>query len=242
MPTRFSWIVVVAMVTAALPCEAGPASSAADRFSDVTSASTAQVATRLLVARSTKLNKLAWLEAETVYEPGRGMRYRVLAEGGDEGIRRRVLRKVLEREAELSVATAAAQAALTPANYTMTDDASGAVRLVPRRRDVALVDGIARFDARGALVSVEGRLARSPSFWVRSVNVRRLYQTIAGHTLPVQVMSVADVKFAGACEFSMWIDYQDVGGRPVTHRAARRDPATGRATPLLVALQQQRPW
>ena len=163
-------------------------------------------------------------------------------EGGDEGIRKRVLRKVLESEAEMSAPASAAQAALTPANYSMTEDASGAVRLTPRRRDVALVDGVARFDPRGSLVSVEGRLAKSPSFWVRSVDVRRTYQSIAGYTLPVHVTSVADVKLAGRCEFSMWIDYRDVDGRAVAHRATRRDPATGRATPLLVALQQQRVW
>lgn len=49
---------------------------------------------------------------------------------------------------------------------------------------------------------------QSPSFWVRSVSVRRTYQPVAGHALPVLVESVADVKLAGACEFSMWIDYR----------------------------------
>ena len=65
---------------------------------------------------------------------------------------------------------------------------------------------------RGRLQKVEGRLAKSPSFWVRSVRVRRTYQTVSGHALPVLVESVADVKLAGACEFSMWIDYTAVDG------------------------------
>jgi hypothetical protein len=242
MPSRHLWIAFALTVVAAVPCHAEPASAAVDRLRVTATASAAQVATRLLVARSVKLKKLAWLEAETTYIPGQGMRYRILNEGGDEGIRKRVLRKVLESEAEMSAPASAAQAALTPANYSMTEDASGAVRLTPRRRDVALVDGVARFDPRGSLVSVEGRLAKSPSFWVRSVDVRRTYQSIAGYTLPVHVTSVADVKLAGRCEFSMWIDYRDVDGRAVAHRATRRDPATGRATPLLVALQQQRVW
>ena len=228
-------VAAAALLVAALPCSAQQA-SAPERL-QATAAAAPHSATRLLVARSVKLKKLAWLEAETTYEPGRGMRYRVLREGGDEGMRKRVLRKVLDSEAEMSAPSLAARSALTDANYNMSTDAARTVRLLPRRREPTLIDGVATVDERGRLRRVEGRLSKSPSFWVRSVNVTRSYEPVGGVSLPVLVESVADVKFAGSCEFSMWIDYTVVNGQRVAQATARREPQARVAAPLLVALQ-----
>lgn len=198
-------------------------------------------ATRMLVARSAKLNKLGWLEAETTFRPGQGFTYTVTREGGDKGIRNRVLRKALDNEVEMSVPARAQRMALTDANYDIalhTDRQT--LRLAPRRNEPTLIDGTARIDARGRLITVEGRLAKSPSFWVRSISVRRMYQAVSGHALPVLVESVADVKLAGSCEFSMWIDYTSVDGQRVERASTRPRPSTSEPSPLLIALQQQR--
>jgi hypothetical protein len=197
-------------------------------------------ATRMLVARSEKLNKMGWLEVETTFRPESGFTYSVLREGGDAGIRRRVLFKVLDKEAELSVPAQARLAALSDANYQLTPGATRqTVRLVPRRRDTALIDGTAVIDTRGALSRIEGRLAKSPSFWVRSVTIQRKYQSIAGHALPVLVESTADVKLAGTCDFAMWIEYSDVDGQQVAPAARHVQQSSVAPAPLLVALQQQ---
>lgn len=198
-------------------------------------------ATRLLVARSARLNKVGWLEATTTFRPGHGLTYTVIAEGGDKGIRNRVLRKVLDNEVEMSAPARAPGIAISDANYDIARDGDRRTwRLAPRRREVALIDGIAHVDARGRLMKLEGRLAKSPSFWVRSISVRRTYQPVAGHALPVLVESVADVKLAGACEFSMWIDYTAVDGQRVERQATRPRPSPAEPSALLVALQQQR--
>jgi hypothetical protein len=202
---------------------------------------TAYQATRMLVARSTRLNKFGWLEVHTTFRPGEGLTYAVLREGGDQGIRNRVLRKVLENEIEMSAPRRAQQMAISDANYAIARDAdSRTLRLMPRRKEPTLINGTAEIDARGQLLKVEGRLAKSPSFWVRSVSVRRTYQAVGGYALPVLVESVADVKFAGACEFSMWIDYTMVGGLRLDRTATRPGPPNAQPSPLLVALQQQR--
>jgi hypothetical protein len=197
-------------------------------------------ATRKLVARSAKLNKLGWLEAQTTFRAGDGLRYTVIREGGDKAIRNRVLRKALDSEVEMSAPAHAQRVAITEANYHIarhTDRQT--LRLAPRRDEPTLIDGIAKVDARGRLVQVEGRLAKSPSFWVRSIIVRRMYQAVSGHALPVLVESVADVKLAGSCEFSMWIDYTSIDGRRVDRAVTRPRPST-EPSPLLIALQQQR--
>jgi hypothetical protein len=196
-------------------------------------------ATRLLVARSAKLDKLGWLEAETTFQPGSGFSYRILREGGDKGIRNRVLRKVLENEMAMSEPASAARARLSSQNYTLAREADGRqVRLTPKRREQTLIDGVATLDANGGLRRVEGRLAKSPSFWVRSVRVTRSYEPVAGHAMPVHVTSTADVKLAGTCEFSMWIDYTAVDGQRIARATARREPPSAAAASLLIALQQ----
>lgn len=198
-------------------------------------------ARRTLVARSEKLDRLGWMEVETTFRPGIGMSYTVLREGGDGGIRKRVLRKVLENERQMSTPARAGRMAITGANYELVRHRPRAVRMAPLRKETTLVDGVAQVDAQGRLVRVEGRLAKSPSFWVRSVTITRKYQPIAGHAMPVHVESVADVKLAGSCEFAMWIDYTTVDGRPVTLAATRPHPSSPAGpSPLLVALQQQR--
>ncbi len=196
---------------------------------------TAHTATRLLVARSGKLDRLGWIEAESTFSPGEGMTYRIVREGGDKRIRQRVLRKVLDSEVAMSAPDAAPRFALSSDNYRLQPGAGGRVRLTPLRREPALVDGVAVVGADGQLSTVEGRLARSPSFWVRSVRVSRTYRQVGGHALPVHVESVADVRFAGPCEFSMWIDYTTVDGLPVTRAVARRVPPASAASSLLVA-------
>jgi hypothetical protein len=193
----------------------------------------------LLVARSAKLNKVGWLEAETTFEPGRGFTYRILREGGDKGIRNRVLRKVLEAERDMSEPSSAARATLSPHNYTLSPNVDGSIRLTPKRREQALIDGVATLDADGRLRRVEGRLAKSPSFWVKRVEITRHYEPVQGHAMPVHVASTADVKFAGPCEFAMWIDYTAVDGQRLARRTARREPPAGSGSSLLLAVTQQ---
>jgi hypothetical protein len=194
-------------------------------------------AIRVLVARSTKLNRIGWLEASTTFRPGHGLTYTVLREGGDKRIRNRVLRGVLDNEVRMSAPPQARRIAISDVNYHIVGDAaSRTLRLAPRRKEPTLIEGTAQVDARGRLQKIEGRLAKSPSFWVRSVNVRRTYQAVGGHAMPVLVESVADVKLAGSCEFSMWIDYTAVDGIRVDRAATRPSLSGSEPSHLLIAL------
>lgn len=229
-------------VVSAQRARSAPAREATAVAPPAVSQSTAgYTATRMLVARSTRLNKRGWLEAVTTFRPGYGLTYTITREGGDQGIRDRVLRKVLDGDVEMSKPAHAQRMAITDANYEIARDTDRqTLRLAPRRKEPTLIDGTAKVDALGRLMKVEGRLAKSPSFWVRSVIVRRMYQAVSGHALPVLVESVADVKLAGSCEFSMWIDYTAVDGRPVEHVTTLARPSASDPFPLLIALQQQR--
>src|SRR5215211_4568975 len=167
----------------------------------------AHQARRRLEASSVKLNESAWMEAVTSYDPAAGFTYSIVAQGGSERIRGRVLKAVLDAEQENSTFTEWRRANLSRANYEF--DFGGyagngmlKMQLTPRRRDSRLVLGSALLTAKsGNLVRVEGRLSKSPSFWVRWVDVSRTYSPIGGAMMPVTIESTADVRIAGISTF-----------------------------------------
>lgn len=195
---------------------------AVERFlADIEKPPVANQARRRLEAASAKLKESAWMEAITEYDPATGFRYSIVAQGGSERIRRRVLEAVLEAEQENSTRAEWRRGNLSRANYAFdfgghAGDGMLKMQLTPRRRDSRLVMGSALLTAKsGNLVRVEGRLSKSPSFWVRWVNVSRSYSPIGGAMMPVAIESTADVRIAGMSTFSMTYDYQMVDGHAV---------------------------
>ena len=181
---------------AGAPAPAAPASPseyvAVERFlSDIEKPPVAYQARRRLEASSAKLKESAWMEAITEYDPAAGFRYSIIAQGGSERIQRRVLKPVLEAEKENAAREEWRKGTLSHANYEFdfggrTADGMLKMQLNPRRRDSRLVNGAALLTAAsGDLVRVEGRLSKSPSFWVKWVQVSRSYSPIGGAMMPV---------------------------------------------------------
>jgi hypothetical protein len=169
------------------------------------------------------LGKSGWLEAWTTVEGGR-MQYQVIAEGGAESVRRRVLHKVLKSETEAWNEGEAQESGITPDNYLFVraDDQPRdllKVLLKPRRKGKLIVDGAMFLDRSDAeLVRVEGRLTSNPSFWISRVDVTRRYEQVAGHNLPVAIESVADLRFAGHATFHMTYHYTHINGQSLGAR------------------------
>jgi len=174
-------------------------------------------ALRYLEARNDRFNKHGWIEAWTELGPS-GFAYEIVREGGSEYIRIKVLRALLENEERLFATGNADRSALTPQNYELLDGEAvepGVVKLVarPRRRDVALVDGavfVTQDDAE--LLRVEGRLAKSPSVWIKRVDVVRQYGRVSGMRVPMRLDSIAQVRLAGVSTLTMTYDYEMING------------------------------
>ena len=164
--------------------------------------------TRYLEGRNERLNLYGWMEVATELEAG-GFHYRVIREGGSEMIRRRVFHSMLENEERLFATGDAARSGFNSLNYDLTpaDPAEdGLVKLFarPKRRDVNLIDGaVFVTDTDADLVRVEGRLAKTPSFWVRRVDIVRYYRRFGGVSMPIGVESVANLLVAGRSTFRM---------------------------------------
>jgi hypothetical protein len=159
-----------------------------------------------------------WLEAWTELR-GNQFRYEITAEGGSEGVRGRVLRKVLENEQQAWASGEVLRSELTPENYQFErspDQPEGLLKVLmkPRRKGKLMLDG-AMFLAREAadLIRVEGRATSNPSFWVKRVDIEKDYQRIVGYSVPVKVQSIASIRFAGKATFQMSYQYAQINGQ-----------------------------
>jgi hypothetical protein len=164
---------------------------------------------------------LGWMKVETTRLPGGEFSWRVVEEGGSERTRNKVLRALLDGEVETTRA-GLTEAAIHPANYAFspagTDQLGNPqIRLTPRRADPALVHGILTVRSDGSPVRLEGKLAKSPSFWVKSVTIVKHYDRFVGVTLPTSVESLADLKMFGRATLTMRYRYSEVNGARVFH-------------------------
>jgi len=163
-----------------------------------------------------------WLDAITEYSSETGFRYEVTAEGGSDCIRSRVLKAVLDGEREAIAQGTAARFSLTPMNYAFQPNGIGTdglanILLSPRRKEEVLVSGMMALNATdGALVRLQGRLVKSPSFWVKNVDIVRTYQRIDGIVVPVTLESKAQVRFLGDATLRMTYVYSEIDGRRIT--------------------------
>ncbi len=177
-------------------------------------------ALRHLEARNDHFGKSAWMDVWTEGDAS-GFAYEIVVEEGSDYIRSHVFREALEMERRAWKSGAPDRGSVTPANYVFAEgsdqpDGLTTLTLKPKRRDMLLVDGAMFLNPDdGELVRIEGRLAKTPSFWTKRVQVVRRFQRIGGVRMPVALESVADVKVAGESTFKMTYEYESINGERV---------------------------
>jgi hypothetical protein len=198
---------------------ATPGDDSLDRFLAHDASQPHYRGTRRLEAENGK--RRGWIDVVTEYAPDRGFRYQITGEGGSDYIRKKVLIGVLDGERAVVAAGEDTRSSLARTNYNfqtkgLDDDGFAHVRLMPRRKERALVAGVMLLRPDQAeLVRVEGRLAKNPSFWVRNVDIVRTYERICGVVVPVAMDSKAHIRFFGAATFRMTYSYAEINGQPV---------------------------
>lgn len=165
--------------------------------------------------------RAGWLQADTEYSAEKGFRYHVTAEGGSDYIRSKVLRALLDGEQDVIARGETGRSSLGQANYTfqaggVDDSGLAKVILSPRRKERILVAGTMFLQPDdGRLVRLQGKLAKSPSFWIKNVNIVRAYDRIAGVVVPVALQSTAQVRFLGPATLRMTYTYSEIDGHDV---------------------------
>jgi hypothetical protein len=196
-------------------------------------------ALRRLDAQCEGLGKSAWMDVWTELDDRGELKYRIAAEGGSEYIRTKVFRASLDAEKKMWASGEPDRAGITPDNYVFEDRGSGSEGLAwlgikPRRKEVLLIDGsIFLRPSDGELLSLEGRLVKSPSFWVRRVEVVRRYERLAGVRMPVALDSAANLLIGGRSTFRMTYEYESVNQLPI----GTPQPRSEGSAPLQAAIQ-----
>ena len=164
-------------------------------------------------------SRKGWLDAITEYSPETGFRYEITAEGGSGYMRTKVLKALLDGELAVIARGETKRSSLDPANYKfqpngIDSDGLANVLLSPRRKERVLVSGMMALNTTdGGLVRLQGRLAKSPSFWIKNVDIVRTYERIHGTVVPVSLESRAQVRFLGEATLRMTYAYSEIDGR-----------------------------
>jgi hypothetical protein len=128
------------------------------------------------------------------------------SEDGSHLIRNRVLRRLMESEAEVSGGEEHRDSSITPANYTfdlLGQEQVGpyqcfVVQANPKRRDKYLFEGKVWIDARDfAIVKIAGQPARKLSFWIERAEFVRQFQKVGEFWLPLRDETLVEVKWYG---------------------------------------------
>jgi hypothetical protein len=179
---------------------------------------------RVMLARNARFKKEAWLKVEVQFNRTTGFTYHLVASGGSSLVLRRVLIPSLEEEAELWRRGDPDRYGLTVHNYEFagTAPADGIawnetpIAIRPRRPHHLLVNGLLVLSDEGDLLRVQGRLAKSPSFWVSRVDVVRRYGRLQGVRVPLELETVAHVRFAGQSEMRIMHLYDSINDQRVS--------------------------
>ena len=143
--------------------------------------------------------------------------FEVVDEQGWKAAQKHVLHKMLESEAEASQPQIRLKTRLSPENYELRmagrellgGRMAYAINVIPRRHEERLFEGRSWIDAEDyALVRAEGKPARNPSFWTRSVHFVHTYRKSGLFWFPISTESVTEVRIFGSTNLTItYFDY-----------------------------------
>jgi hypothetical protein len=136
--------------------------------------------------------------------------YQVLAMDGDRTVRQQVIARYLSGEKK-AAGLPSSKVAITPANYRFRYRGSveaGGTRtyvfeIVPRKKRLGLIRGEMWIDAAGSVLHQAGRLVRSPSIFIRHVQVVRDTETRCGMAVARVTHVQVDTRLAGKADLTI---------------------------------------
>jgi negative regulator of sigma E activity len=135
--------------------------------------------------------------------------FEIISSDGSGGIRNHVFPKLLSAEAESSQPGLRERSRIIPSNYSFkmvgTDSLNGrpayVIAIAPKTPNKYLMDGRVWVDANEyAIVRIDGRPAKNPSFWVKSVHFIHTYVKQGPFWFPSTDESVTEVRIFGETE------------------------------------------
>ena len=178
-------------------------------------------AIRRYVLENRNHHKYAEMLVRMVCREDGSKQFEVISENGWGGARKHVFPRLLEAEIDAARADIRERSRITSENYSFEMVGTECVRgrqayviaIEPKTPNKYLARGRVFVDAEDyAIVRVEGRPAKNPSFWIKSVHFVHDYDKSGPFWFPVSDQSVTDVRIFGATE--MTIEYSDYTPNP----------------------------
>ena len=167
---------------------------------------------RRYVLENRKFHKRAEMLVQVQGDPDGTKHFEIVSEDGWGGARKHVLRKMLESESETSRPQMRVGARLIPENYDFvligTELVGGRAAYVleirPKRKEKYLFEGRIWVDAEDyALARAEGKPAKKPSFWTKSIEFVQIYQKFGALWFPLSTQSVTEAHIFGATDVTI---------------------------------------
>jgi outer membrane lipoprotein-sorting protein len=157
-------------------------------------------------------------------------RFAIVDESGSGTVRKHVFHKILEEESTASNPKARGQSQISPENYSFQSAGTEMVNnrrafvidLKPKKESEYLISGRIWVDAEDyAVMRVEGKPAKNPSFWTKSVHFVHQYEKNGSFWFPASNRSVTDARIFGRADLT--IEYFDyiVDSQTLSASAAR---------------------
>lgn len=141
----------------------------------------------------------------------------VVSEDGCKTANKKILRKMMESEEETSLPDTRPKSRLTPDNYSFTmvevetieGRSTYVIDVKPKREHKYLFEGRIWVDGSDyALARVEGKPARNPSFWTRSIHFVHQYQKTGEFWFPIATESITQARLVGKTDVNIqYFDY-----------------------------------
>jgi len=202
---------------AALPAADEVVAKMVQRDQERRSALQGYTSVRRYVLENTKHHKQASMMVRMVQRRDGSKQFEVINSSGWSGARSHVFPKLLEAETEASRRESAEDSSMTPKNYSFTmlgmEEFEGrkayVLEVTPKKQKKYLVQGTIWVDAEDfAIVRMHGAPAKSPSFWIKSVQLTHQYQKHGKFWLAAFDNSVSDARIFGPTELRIeYLDY-----------------------------------
>lgn len=177
-------------------------------------------ATMLISAQLPDSSQYGEYELQKHYAAPGTLVFQALRFAGDNFIKTNVIVRLLRSEVEHTQRDDPALTAITPANYIFSYKGTSQLegrsvhvyQLKPRRKRSGLFKGRIHLDAcTGSLMRAEGRLVKSPSFFVKKIDFVQDFADINSFTFPVHIHSEAQTRLVGRVVVDIYQhDYQPV--------------------------------
>jgi len=157
---------------------------------------------RVYKVENKRVNRSATVNVTMVYVYPEEKLFEVHSYSGMGFMRKGVLNRLIETERENSHGVLKSRIAMSDENYDFqhlrSATVNGRLQYVmsakARRKDKLLFNGTIWVDAEdGAVTRIEGRPAKSPSFWTRKVDFAQEYQKYGPYWFPARNTSVTQV-------------------------------------------------